>query len=278
MTFLGALQPSSAQSPARGAPDPGDPAFDVASIKPNESGARGSRGAQTPGRFTVTNTTVFAMIQTAYGIRDVQVTGGPGWMKTNRYDINAVRPANATREQLPGMLRNLLAERFALKVHHETRALAAANLVMARSDRRLGPHLQTATDADADCTSGPPPGFDPTKGLPPCSYRIMTGRLSVRGFTMARFAQQLEGAVQDHPFIVDETHLDGAFNIDLLEFRPDGLSDTPPPDWPGVVPWPAVDAPSIYTAIQDQLGLKLEFRKDPIDVIVIDHMEPPAPD
>jgi len=193
------VQPSSAaQSPTAGTADAADLRFDVASIKPNNSGARGSRGAQTPGRFSVTNTTVFNMIQTAYGIRDVQVIGGPGWIKTNHYDINANRPANATRDQLPGMMRNLLADRFALKVHHEARDLQAANLVMVRSDRRLGPHLQAATDADAMC--GPAPaGFDFSKGLPPCS-------------------------------------------------------------------------------LQDQLGLKLEFRKDPVDVIVIDRIEPPTPD
>src|SRR5262249_20442 len=110
-------QSLTAQSSGRGTTDSPGLSFETASIKPNDSGGRGSPGAQTPGRFSVTNTTVFSMIQTAYGIRDVQVIGGPGWMKTNRYDINAIRPANATRDQLPGMMRNLLVERFGLTVH-----------------------------------------------------------------------------------------------------------------------------------------------------------------
>ena len=109
VTIVSALvQPSAAQSPSGAGTASRDPAFDAASVKPNNSGARGSRGGQTPGRFSVTNTTVFSMMQTAYGVSDVQVIGGPGWIKTNHYDINAIRPANATRDQLPGMMRNLL--------------------------------------------------------------------------------------------------------------------------------------------------------------------------
>jgi uncharacterized protein (TIGR03435 family) len=256
---------------------PDSPAFEVASIKLNKSGPPRSGKPDSPGRFTATFATLSGLIQNAYRVHEAQVIGGPSWMRSDRYDVAAIGLVNATVEQRMAMWQKLLAERFALEVHHETRILPAANLVMARSDRKFGPHLQRATDADADCTSKSP--SDVSNGKPPCSQQFSIGRFSARGITMERLAQTLVLSLRASPFVFDETQLAGAFNIDLLEWRPDGVSPEPPPDrGPNTPPWPSVDAPSIYTALQDQLGLKLEFIKGPVDVLVIDHLEHPSED
>ena len=176
------------------------------------------------------------------------------------------------------MLQGVLGERFALKVHHEMRVLPGADLVMARRDGKVGPRLQPATEADADCTPGTsPPDF--TNDMPPCSQGVGVGRFRARGITMQRLADTLAFTFGVSPFVYDKTNLTGAFNIDLFEFRPDGLPDSPPPDLPAnAPPWPSLDTPSIYTALQEQLGLKLEFLKEPADVIVIDQVKRPTPD
>jgi uncharacterized protein (TIGR03435 family) len=254
-----------------------EPTFDVVSIKPDSSDDRGAHGGpQAGGRFTVTNVTVFRLIANAYRLHDAQVIGGPGWINSDRYDVVAVGPANVTAAQRARMLQKILDDRFALEVHHEMRVLPAANLVMARKDGTLGPHLHRATDADSDCTPlNSPPEF--TNGMPACSLKIGTGMLRARGMTMQRLADTLGFTYRVAGFVFDETNLTGSFNIDALQFRPDDLPDNPPPNWPANAPWPSLDAPSIYTALQEQLGLKLEFIKEPVDVIVIDHVDRPTP-
>jgi uncharacterized protein (TIGR03435 family) len=97
--------------------------------------------------------------------------------------------------------------------------------------------------------------------------------LRARGMTMQRLADTLGFTFRVAGFVFDETHLMGSFNIDKLEFRPEGLAANPPPDWPANTPWPSLDTPSIFTALQEQLGLKLEQKKGPVDLLVIDRLE-----
>src|SRR5579862_7358170 len=128
-------------------------AFEVASIKVNKSGDRASHAVQQPGgRFVDTNVTLLQLIQTSYRVATAQLIGGPDWIRNEHYDIVAKGPGGATPAQRDAMFQNLVGERFGVKFHHETRELPAANLIMARSDRKLGPHLLPATEADADCT------------------------------------------------------------------------------------------------------------------------------
>jgi uncharacterized protein (TIGR03435 family) len=254
------------------------PGFEAATIRPNNSGARGSRGNNgAGGRYLLTNVPAFSLIQEAYGVRDIQIIDAPGWVRTDRYDISAIGPDKPNVDQRRSLWRKLLTDRFAIKIHHETRTLPAANLVLARADGKLGPHLLRGTDADADCKAALTVQPDFSKGPPPCSQMFSIGQFRARGLTMERLAQVLTNGMSGFSFVFDETHLDGIFNIDLFEYRPEGLAPTPPADWNGVK-WPSPDTPGIFTALEEQLGLKLEPIKGPMDVIVIDHIERPLSD
>jgi uncharacterized protein (TIGR03435 family) len=133
---------------------PASPTFEVASIKLNKSGGRGAAGGMQPGgRFVVINATVFRVIANAYRVRDSQIAGGPSWINSDHFDIVAKANGSPTADQRALMLQSLLAERFSLTLHHETRELTEFTLVMARSDKKLGPRLHPASPADADCTA-----------------------------------------------------------------------------------------------------------------------------
>jgi uncharacterized protein (TIGR03435 family) len=162
------------------------------------------------------------------------------------------------------MVRTLLADRFKLAVHHETRELPIYALLLARNDGRLGPKLQPST-----CVAGRRPPGDAT--AQPCGFRPGPGIFVSGGVPIAMLATFVSSAVRRS--VVDRTGLDGNFDIDL-HWLPDNSPlgpqpDTPPPD-PG--------GPSIFTALQEQLGLKLESTRGPVDVLVIDHVEQPTPD
>ena len=251
-------------------------AFEVASVKANKSGGRRSSGGLQPGgRFTLTNTTAASIIQSAYHLLDVQVIGGPNWIKTDRFDVVATAPARFVRGQIPLMVQDLLVSRFRLQFHHETRPLQGSRLVMARSDKRLGPRLQRASDADADCTSRPPlqPDASGVPKTPPCGIMRGVGRFSARGLTMGRLATALAGT--DAP-VFDETGLDGTFNADL-EWTPDDLRAGPPDAQAVAAPSGGpLEPPPFVTAMQDQLGLRIETIKEPVDVLVVDQLQHPT--
>jgi uncharacterized protein (TIGR03435 family) len=179
------------------------------------------------------------------------------------------------------MLQSLLAERFKLATHKDTRELPIYSLEVARSDGRLGPQLRPATVdceamiAAARARGGPPPAPPAPGERPICGIRINPGRLSGGGFPLSQFAATLSQFVQR--IVVDRTGLSGNFDVDLT-WTPDQLPQGGPP--PGAPPLPPADpnGPSIYTAVQEQLGLKLESAKGPVDVLVIDRAESPTPD
>ncbi|HEX4347016.1 MAG TPA: TIGR03435 family protein [Vicinamibacterales bacterium] len=264
-----------AQSPA---PSSDGPSFEAATIRLNNSGARGGRGTGgAGGRYVLTNSTAMGLVLNGYSVRPQQVMSAPSWMNTEHYDINAIGPATAPLEQRRSMWRRLLEERFGLKVHHEQRAMNVANLMLARRDGTLGPRLTRASDVDSDCEAGRAAfssgQFDFSKGPPPCSTSVSTTPagtqlLSMRGRSIDEIGDNFSGNGTGFVFVFNKTGLDGAFNVEHFEFRPAASARTTN----DVAP---VDVPEVFTAMQEQLGLKLEPVKEPVDVLVIDSIEHP---
>ena len=233
---------------------PREPAFDVTSVKQNTSGQIGMGGPGDRfqnGQFRLTNRPLRQLIREAFRIRRTDdLIGGPAWLDADRWDI-AGKKESATGDVWP-MVRTLLADRFKLVTHYETRELPIYALVIARRDGRLGPSLRPTTE--------------------PGSMRIASGVFSGRAPIRALVDAVLSSAVQRA--VVDRTGLTGAYEIEL-RWTPDGPSTVPDGDAP---PPPASDAPSIFTALQEQLGLKLESDRGPVEVVVIDHVERPTED
>jgi uncharacterized protein (TIGR03435 family) len=263
------------------------PAFDVTSVKPNQSG--GGRIAMLPaanGGWNATNVTLGMLIRIAFQLQDDQIVGGPKWLFEDRFDVlgTGVAPG-APDGPLFAKLQMLLADRFKLGTHTDTRELPMFAMVLANRDGKLGPKLTPST---SDCPQAPPAGARgrgpgpqpftmPAPGeIPKCGWTIGPGRLAAGGQTMEQLTTNLSRLVGK--MVVDKTNLPGAFDM-LVEYTPDpgigGRSDFPgrPPDG-GPAP-PASDGPSIFTALQEQLGLKLESTKGPVSVLVIDRAEQP---
>jgi len=235
------------------------PAFEVASIKPGDPSARATRIQMAPGgRFTAANVTLKFLIQYAYGVRDFQITGAPGWAGSDKYEVSAKAEEgeNATQDQLKQMMQTLLAERFKLTFHRETKELPVYGLVVAKN----GSKLQQSEAADRQ------------------QLRMGRGQISGKSMSMAMLANQL--AQQLGRSVIDQTGLKGQYDI-KLEWTPDtserkgmGDGDVRPNSEAAGAPDPG--GPSIFTAVQEQLGLKLEGQKGPVDILVIDHVEKPS--
>ena len=269
-------------------------AFEVASVKPNKSGEPGVMIRTEPGgRFTATNVPLRVLIRNAYGIsEDSRIVDAPGWIGSERFDVVARAPGDVP-PLVPGdaigpmnrMLQALLEDRFRLSVHRETKELPVYVLAVAAADRKLGPRLtQTRVDCVAvlaklyppNGPAAPSPPFVPGQP-PPCGSTGGVGQILAQGMTIAQLAATLSGRVTR--VVVDKTELAGNFDINL-EWTPDQFQGPGPLGaLPGVPP-PSSDSsgPSIYTALQEQLGLKLDSAKGSIDVLVIDRVEQPTPD
>jgi uncharacterized protein (TIGR03435 family) len=279
-----------AQAPPPAAEAPANPVFEVASIKQNKSGEGFIRIGMAPGgRFTATNMPLRQLILMAYQVQPFQVEGGPSWMTSDRFDIVAKAdrdvppPAPGVAGPMQFMMRALLADRFKLTMHNEQKEMPIYNLVVARADGKLGAQLKQST---TDCAAimgaanrrggGPPP--PPSFNEPiQCGMRVLPGTLSAGGFPLSQFAQFLSTTVQR--IVVDRTGLTGNFDLNMTwtpDQLPQGRGDPPP----GAPPLPAIDpnGPSIFTAVQEQLGLKLESTKAPVDMLVVDRAEHPAED
>jgi uncharacterized protein (TIGR03435 family) len=222
---------------AAGAQTPG---FDVASIKPAGSAGGGSSIRPSPGRVSMENVSLKKLILNAYGIPDDQgyALAGPDWLTTESFDIQATFPADTPLPQIRLMIQALLAERFKLTLHREKRQLPIYTLVVTKN----GPKIHAVED-------GPPR----TSGVP--------GRLEATRITMQKLADLLSR--QAGLPVVDSTGLKGVFDFTL----------TWSPDEAAATPTDGAAAPSIFTALQEQLGLKLESGKGPVEILVVDHME-----
>ena len=250
--ILGAQVPAPAPGPAS--------AFEVASIKLNTSGSTSASTSGRAGTFTAINTRLLALIARAYRLREFQVTG-PDWISAERYDIKARAPEGTTSADNATMLRTLLVERFKLVAHTETREQPIYALVVARSDGRLGPRIKSSI---LDCPSQSASnrcGLDSSLG-------DAAGKLTGIGQTPQNIAAAL-GNVGLSRLVVDRTGLTGSFDFELQ-----WSADTGRPSAGA----PAADTPSIFTALQEQLGLKLEAQRGPVEFLVIDTIERPTPD
>ena len=245
------------------AQQPSQPRFEVASIKENKTND-GIVAIQTQkGRYVARGFTLAALIRNAYRVQEFQIIGGPEWINSERFDVEATF-AEADAPQVNLMLRALLVERFTLAVHNEKRERPIFALTVARADKRLGPELQKST---TDCATA--------KGPDACGSTVAPGFIRLRGRTMAQFAESLSTLTITgsslNRLIVDRTSLEGAYNV-TLKFTPDNI---PPVNIPGL---PPVDpnGPSIFTALQEQLGLRLEATNGLVDVLVIDSASRPT--
>ena len=248
--------------------------FEVASIKRNVTGTQRGGGISAPqpgGRYLAIGATLRRLVGEAY---DLDVLGGPAWADSDRFDVNAKAEGEPTAVQIRRMLQPLLAERFKLAVHKEAREMPVYTLTLSRADRKVGQKLQ---ESDAKCAAearnyfpGGPPGFPP-----PCGdFRLGARALTARGMTMAGLARLLGGMV-GRP-VLDRTGLDAAFDIALQWSSDLGLRQTQPDSAGAAEVRP--DGLSLFTAIQEQLGLRLDATRAPVDVLVIDSAEPPTPD
>jgi uncharacterized protein (TIGR03435 family) len=258
------------------------PAFEVASVKPNQSGEVRFTFTYQGSTFKATNATLRMLIRNAYQVQDSQIFGGPSWLNDDRFDIVAKGDVGASpafpvtqREgpsRLQQMIRTLLAERFKLAVHIAGRDQPVFALVVARSDGRLGPTLHRT---DADCASMAAATRAGTLPASPAQTRCVAsvglGTMTLGGATLFQFANSLSRLV-GRP-VVDQTGLAGNFDI-TLTWTPAPLSP-PPTDATNARPGES-NGPSIFTAVQEQLGLKLASQRGQADVLVIDHVEKPA--
>jgi uncharacterized protein (TIGR03435 family) len=260
-----------------------DPAFEVVSVKPNKSGDQRVMIQMPPtGRFTATNIAVRMLLRQAYDVQDFQIVGGPNWLASDRFDIVAKTPEGMTGpEQIRLMLRAMLGDRFKLAAHVETREMPIYSIVVARPDGKLGPKLSAAkVDCEARFAAarrgGPPPSF-PEPGQPvECGFMMAPGNMNVGGMPMAELARALSPQVGR--IVVDKTGLQGRYDFQMT-YAPEGRGFGPGPGPGGAEP-PPVDPnmPSLFTALQEQLGLKLDSERGPVDVVVIDRVEQPTED
>jgi uncharacterized protein (TIGR03435 family) len=226
--------------------------FDVVSIKANKTGSGGEIG-WAGARWTMTNVSAEGLIDWAYPRRTDEVIGAPAWVDSERFDIDARAAFEPTSELRQVLLRQLLAERFKLAAHFEAQQRPIYNLIVARSDARLR-HVDIDCDAFRRGALVLPPA-DPM----PCTTRFRAGESMVMvsgGQTMQSLADTLSNAAGRPVF--DKTGLAGLYAFKL--------------EYGGAGP----DALSVFTALQEQLGLKLESARGSVEVLVIDHIEHPT--
>ena len=289
---------AAAQTPAPQSTGGSLPSFEVASVKSNKNGLASPMMARMlPGRFEATNVPIRLLVLQAYRLPAYQIQGLPSWVDSERYDIAAKAPDGSQPDQLMLMIQSLLIERFKLKAHKETKESPIYALVMTRSDGKLGPKLSKTTD---DCEAitaerraaararGPGPGPIPVPLNPPapterpiCTVNMMpvqgagapfTVRYRAGGQTIEALTRQLSGMV--NRLVVDRTGLTGLYDYEI-EFSPARTLNTAPITAPvnGTAPAaPIDDGPSVFESVQ-QLGLKLESTKGPVEYLIVDSVE-----
>jgi uncharacterized protein (TIGR03435 family) len=278
-TVLGAA-PSAVQRPAT---HDATTVFETASVTPNTSqnSGPGVIRLQPGGGLVATNVTLRQLIEFAYQRHPFdqrELTGGPSWVDSDRFDLVAkaaaehvVDPDGAPRTTW-AMVRTLLASRFKLIVHEENRDRPVYVLLMAAAEGTLGSKLRRSGIDCSAAMKGPRPAMQPGQG-PPCGFKTPPGRLFANTFTMPAIASLMARHL-DRP-VIDRTGLEGRFDIAL-----EAVEITAAPDYkpgPSDLALPPAAGPSIFVAVREQLGLKLEPETAPIAVLVVDHAERPSP-
>jgi uncharacterized protein (TIGR03435 family) len=257
------------------------PAFDVTSVKPNPTGGRS--GAIQRGRFAQSAVTLQQLVRMAFGTNEI--VGGPGWIDSERFDVEG-RGSFDLSGFLPGpdgsppqvylMLQQLLADRFKLTVHKATQERPVYTLVTARRDQQFGPRLTRSTfDCEAllaaTVQSGRLPAPPSQAAMPRCAVGGTPGHLMADSIDMSRLASVLSASTDR--VVIDRTGLLGRFNVEL-QWTPDALGPASSANAAAA----STDAPpALVTAIQEQLGLKLDAVTAPIEVLVIDTAARPTP-
>ena len=222
---------------------PPQPAFEVAAIKPSKTGDTSSHWRSGKGRITMDNLSVRQIILAAYGVKEYQLVG-PSWLDTERYHIDAKAEGNVDDDKLMPMLQTLLAERFHLALHREKKDTTAYALVAAKGGLKIRPVEGSGSNSNS-----------------------RNGKMTAKHVSMAKFAEFLARQV-DRP-VVDETGTgDDGFDF-TLEWSNERVQRAAETDG-------APTAPSLFTALPEQLGLKLEARKVPVEMLVIDRVERPS--
>jgi uncharacterized protein (TIGR03435 family) len=239
------------------AQEPNRPAFEIASIRPNSSGVRtGCCRVQPGGRLVATGATLKNLMQWAYGVQDYQISGGPTWLDSTGYDIlaepeHATNPTMDNRDYFGRMVQSLLADRFRLTLRRETKELPIYALVVAKNGAKLRAleKPQNATDT---------------------RLHGEKGQLIAEKVTMGLLAREVLSNALGRP-VIDKTGLTAYYDF-KLEWAPD--EGVPAPNGTREIGGDRI-GPTLFTAIQEQLGLKLESTKGPVEVLVIDHAEKP---
>ncbi len=255
------------------------PAFDAVSVKVNTGGTGPTRVATFPNRFSAVNATLHMLVRYAFNVPDYRLSGGPNWMDADRFDIEGAAGRTAEFDEIRAMTRAALEDRFRLRSHVEKRDQPLFVLTVARRDGKLGDQMAPATDECKPLT--PPKGFPPPPPPPPGGASAGGPRgpsilspfaISGRKLAMSMLVATLSNALNRH--VVDRTNLTGTFDLDLY-WLPDQLPLTPP----GAPPMPIDPTwPPLSTALQEQLGLRLDSSRGPVDVLVIDSVEKPSSD
>lgn len=246
--------------------------FDVISIKPNRSINSGnSYGDSISGTFTARNLSLLALIEYAYDVKEGQIEGLPAWADSEKYDIDAkVDDATAAQERslsrderaklTSTRVQSLFADRFALRLHHETKDMPVLALTIAKSGAKLSKEAATPVPGDPH----PMPPGSIVIGAPGAERSIKSNQMP-----LAMLINFLSGLPEvSGRVLLDETGLTGKYTFNL-RWTPQNLSEpTTSPETPG---------PSLFTALEEQLGLRLESTKVPVDVLVVDHVEEPSP-
>jgi uncharacterized protein (TIGR03435 family) len=277
---------------ALGQPAAAPPSFEVASVKPAEPSPDGivmRRLGSDPGMVNYQNVTLKILLARAYEMKDYQITG-PDWLDSGGYDVTAKLPEGVSQDQVPAMLQALLADRFQIKLHKETKTLPVYALTIAKGGPKLkeaDPAVVAAAQAAmaaAGRNGSPPPPPAPGKGPPPgmIMMNVTQNGMTVKGSLDINRLINVLSNLMDRP-VIDSTDLKGTYDIEL-SFMPDESSNFkgrmgpmaggPPPGGAGdgrIGP-PETNAPAgnIFQALQS-LGLKLESRRDPVETLVIDH-------
>lgn len=240
------------------------PRFEVASVKPNRANSPVSLGAgngQAGGR----DVTLKMLIGLAWRLQEFQISGGPSWVGSDRFDVEGkTETPGADPDLLRLMLQSLLEDRFRLEVHHATKDAPVYALVVGRN----GPKIKSCRDQSPAIDGPAPPGGGPNHG----AIRVSSGALAGNAVTLSLFARMLSQRLDRT--VIDKTNLTGRFDI-KLHWAPDagevpydpGGNRLPPADPSG---------PSVFAAIQEQLGLKLESARAALDVLIVDQAEKPS--
>jgi uncharacterized protein (TIGR03435 family) len=259
------------------------PEFEAASVKQNTSGAvPRAMGPEPGGRFGATNVPLRDLLALGYAIPPLfatyRIVGGPEWMDSARFDVSATSSRDLPPDQVGLRVRRLLVDRFHVRAHWEMRELPVYVLVVAKSDGTLGPRMRRS---DVDCAAlraaargGPAPAVPPPSAARPpvCTGRTVPGTITgvaLSADTLANSLARFTGRI-----VQNRTGLTGS-----LDYQLTWTPNPPVALGPGAPPLDIdPNGPSLFTAVQEQLGLRLDAQRGPVEVLVVEHAEMPAPD